>query len=57
MRARDARDQNRAAAPAKPAPDAIILDTSNMNADEAFAAALGFVEKSFASKALASDKS
>jgi cytidylate kinase len=44
MRARDERDQTRAAAPAKPAPDAVILDTTTMNADEAFAAALGIVQ-------------
>ncbi|MDR1693918.1 MAG: (d)CMP kinase [Lactobacillaceae bacterium] len=34
--ARDERDMNRAVAPLKPAEDAIILDTSNLNADEAF---------------------
>ena len=45
MRARDERDQTRATAPAKPAPDAIMLDTTNMNADEAFAAALAIVEE------------
>lgn len=44
MRARDERDQSRATAPAKPAPDAVMLDTTNMNADEAFAAALAIVE-------------
>jgi cytidylate kinase len=40
MRARDARDAGRAAAPLKPAPDAVILDTTTMTADEAYAAAL-----------------
>jgi cytidylate kinase len=32
---RDARDSSRATAPLKPAPDAIILDTSEMNAEQA----------------------
>ncbi len=41
--ARDARDQNRAAAPLKAARDAIVLDTTSLNADEAFAAALKLV--------------
>ena len=40
MQARDARDTQRATVPAKPAEDAVRLDTSNLNADEAFAAAL-----------------
>lgn len=40
MEARDARDVERAAAPAKPAANAIILDTTRMTADEAFAEAL-----------------
>jgi CMP/dCMP kinase len=44
MRARDERDQTRATAPAKPAPDAIMLDTTNMNAEEVFAAAFAIVK-------------
>lgn len=40
LRVRDTRDTQRAIAPTKPAPDAALLDTSAMNADEAFAAAL-----------------
>jgi cytidylate kinase len=40
MQVRDARDAERAIAPAKPAADAVILDTTQMTADEAFAAAL-----------------
>lgn len=32
---RDARDEQRAAAPLKPAPEALLLDTSGMTADEA----------------------
>jgi cytidylate kinase len=43
IRTRDARDRNRAVAPLKPAPDADLLDTSNLDIDAAFAAALGLV--------------
>lgn len=45
MKARDARDESRAAAPAKPAADAIRLDTSNLNAEEALAEALRIVKE------------
>lgn len=48
MRQRDERDQMRATAPAKPAPDAIMLDTTAMNADEAFTAALKIIENRLA---------
>ena len=44
MAERDRRDSERAAAPLKAAPDAHHLDTSDMDADAAFAAALAFVE-------------
>ncbi|MBU0859424.1 MAG: (d)CMP kinase [Alphaproteobacteria bacterium] len=40
MRERDARDTGRAEAPLKPADDAVIIDTTQMNADEAFDEAL-----------------
>lgn len=40
MAERDARDAQRATAPLKPAPDAILLDTSDMTAEDAFQAAL-----------------
>ncbi len=40
MRDRDARDSGRAAAPLRPADDAIVLDTTEMDADAAFDAAL-----------------
>lgn len=40
LRSRDERDATRAAAPAKPADDAIVLDTTDMTADEAVAEAL-----------------
>lgn len=43
MRARDERDSNRAAAPLKPADDAVVLDTTDLDADAAFAAALAVV--------------
>jgi CMP/dCMP kinase len=43
MTARDQRDRDRSVAPLKPADDAWVLDTSNMNADEALAAALDHI--------------
>lgn len=43
IRDRDAQDANRAVAPLKPAPDAIVLDTTALDADAAFAAALAIV--------------
>ncbi|MET0606391.1 MAG: (d)CMP kinase [Beijerinckiaceae bacterium] len=44
IRRRDARDAGRSTAPLKAADDAIILDTSAMTIDEAFAAAQSIVE-------------
>jgi len=43
MRERDARDQNRAVAPLIAADDAFVLDTTSLDADQAFAAALGVI--------------
>ena len=43
MAERDRRDSERAAAPLKAAPDAYLLDISDMDADAAFAAALAFI--------------
>ncbi len=43
LRARDAADENRAAAPLRPAPDALVLDTTTLDADAAFAAAFEFI--------------
>ncbi len=43
MAARDARDSDRSVAPLKPADDAFVLDTSQMNADEALASATAFI--------------
>ena len=45
MAERDRRDSERAAAPLKAAPDAYLLDTSDMNADAAFAAVLAFIAR------------
>ncbi len=44
MRERDRRDSERAAAPLKPAADAEILDTTDLDAEEAFRTALAIVE-------------
>ncbi|MEQ9176982.1 MAG: (d)CMP kinase, partial [Alphaproteobacteria bacterium] len=39
------RDRSRAVAPLEPAEDAILLDTSDLNADEVFAKALDIIQK------------
>ncbi len=44
IRARDARDQARAAAPLRPAPDAALLDTTDLDIEAAFDAARRIVE-------------
>lgn len=43
MRARDAQDAGRSTAPMQPAADAVVLDTTDMDAEAAFRAALGVV--------------
>jgi len=43
MQARDAADAARAAAPLRPAEDAILLDTTDLDADAAFAKAIDFI--------------
>ena len=48
LRARDERDSARAAAPLKPAEDAVELDTSAMSIDQAVAAAIAVIEKRMA---------
>ncbi len=48
MRARDARDQGREAAPLKPAKDAVIIDSSDLSADEMMAKALDYAHKALA---------
>jgi cytidylate kinase len=44
IRARDLRDSSRDVAPLRPAPDAILLDTSELNAPSAIAEAIRLVE-------------
>lgn len=44
LKDRDARDSNRSAAPLKAAADAILIDTTSMDPDEAFAKALGYIQ-------------
>jgi cytidylate kinase len=44
LRTRDERDSARAAAPLKPAVDAVLLDTSQMSIDEAVSAAISLIE-------------
>ncbi|MDO8605889.1 MAG: (d)CMP kinase [Phaeospirillum sp.] len=43
MRERDDRDKNRSVAPLIPAEDAVVLDTSDLDADQAYAVALDLV--------------
>lgn len=45
LRDRDARDSRRAVAPLQPAADAILIDSSEMDADSAFAAALAAIRR------------
>ena len=45
IRLRDERDSNRSTAPLLPAADAITLDTTHLDADEAYAAALRIVQR------------
>jgi len=44
IRARDAQDENRPVAPLRPAEDAMLLDTTALDADAAFAAAMALIE-------------
>jgi CMP/dCMP kinase len=52
IRRRDARDSERADAPMKPAPDAMLLDTTNLGVEEAVAAALTLIENRLTSAGL-----
>jgi cytidylate kinase len=45
IRARDRRDSTREVAPLRPAPDAIRLDTSDLDVDAAIAEAIRLVEE------------
>ena len=51
LRARDERDRNRADSPLKPAPDAVLLDSTHMSLDEAVAAAESIVKTRLAALA------
>lgn len=48
IKERDKRDQNRLHAPLIPAADAVIIDNSNLNAEQAFQVALGHVQQRLA---------
>ncbi len=50
LRARDARDASREAAPLRPATDALVLDTSDMTIGEAVEAAVAAVERRLAAR-------
>ena len=45
LQARDQRDRNRAVAPLVPAQDAVLIDTTDMTVDEAFAAILQHIDR------------
>jgi len=45
MMERDQRDASRKVAPSRPAPDALVLDTSTLGANEVFEKALAFVKE------------
>ncbi len=45
MKERDRRDESRAVAPSRPAPDALVIDTSSMGPEEVFELALAFVRE------------
>lgn len=49
MRARDARDQSRKAAPLKPAPDAFVIDSSDLNPAQLLELALSHAHAAFGS--------
>jgi cytidylate kinase len=44
VRERDARDQDRVEAPLKPAPDAVIIDTTDLSIEDAIAAAIAAID-------------
>ena len=48
IKARDQRDEQRSIAPSRPAMDALVLDSSSMDADEVFAHALDFCHERIA---------
>jgi cytidylate kinase len=52
MKDRDARDSERRTAPLRPASDAFVLDTTALDADQAFAAAIAYIDGKLAGKSL-----
>ena len=44
MKARDERDQSRSVAPLKPASDAMVVDTSELDADAVFVTAMNIIQ-------------
>ncbi len=52
MKDRDARDSGRQAAPLRPADDAFVLDTTALDAEAAFAAAIAYIDGKLAGKSL-----
>jgi CMP/dCMP kinase len=52
MKDRDARDSGRQTAPLKPADDAFVLDTTALDAEAAFAAAIAYIDGKLAGKSL-----
>jgi cytidylate kinase len=52
MRERDERDSRRAVAPLTPAPDAMVLDTTDLDAAAALAAAVAYVNRRWHSEAI-----
>jgi cytidylate kinase len=52
MKDRDARDSERRTAPLRPASDAFVLDTTALDADQAFAAAISYIDGKLAGKSL-----
>jgi CMP/dCMP kinase len=54
LRARDERDRNRADSPLRPAPDAVLLDSTGMTLDEAVRAAIAIVTARLASSSMQS---
>jgi CMP/dCMP kinase len=45
MKERDRRDESRAVAPSRPAPDALVLDTSSLDPDEVFETVLAYIRE------------
>ncbi len=56
LHARDERDRNRADSPLKPAPDAVILDSTNLSLDEAVKAAEEIVAAKLADESLSDSR-